>query len=107
MSVPATEHVDATFAGAAVTLAIAAVGYLGTRKSRPDAAAVLVESAMKLAQVATQDNDELREEIKGLKDEIHKLRAGLEACQSSHAAAQQELAEVRKQVHINTSALED
>lgn len=113
MSVPAADHVDATLAGAAATLAVAGLGYLGTRRSRPDASAVLVESAVKLAQAASGDNDELRHQVdrlatkvSDLEHEADKLRRGLEACRSQHAAAQQELAEVRKQVAVNTTSRE-
>lgn len=77
-----------TLAGSAVTVAVEGLGYLGTRKSRPDGAAVLVDAAVKLAQAAAAENDNLHEAIAALRAEVDEVRSAVEMCERKHAAAE-------------------
>ena len=76
-----------TLAGAAVTLAVAGMGWLGTRKSRPEATQVLVDSAVKLAQAATESEHVARTELDDLRGEVAELRALVDQCERKHASA--------------------
>lgn len=81
-----------TLAGAAVTLAVAGMGWLGTRKSRPEATQVLVDSAVKLAQAATESEHVARTEMDDLRAEVAELRAQVNECERKHSAAQAAMA---------------
>lgn len=83
----AADTTQVTLAGAAVTLAVASLGYLGTRKTRPEASALLVDSAVKLAQAAAAENDDLRSAVAELTEQVARLRAAVEACEQKHAKA--------------------
>ena len=88
----AADTAQVTLAGASVTLVVAALGYLGTRKTRPEASALLVDSAVKLAQAATAENDDLRGTVAELADKVDRLVAAVEACEQKHARATAALA---------------
>ena len=80
-----------TLAGASITLLVAGLGWLGTRKSKPEAASVLVESAVKLAQAAAAENDDLRTMVAEMRTEVAGLRVAVAECETKHQAAQQAL----------------
>jgi hypothetical protein len=86
-SVLAADGAQATLAGAAVTLTVAGLGWLGTRKSRPETTQVLVDSAVKLAQAATESEHVARTEMDDLRGEVAELRALVDQCERKHAAA--------------------
>lgn len=87
MRTVASEGVDPTLAGAAVTLALAGIGFLGTRKSRTESTGVLVDAAVALAKAATESEDQARDEIRELRAEVVELRGLVEACERKHEAA--------------------
>lgn len=89
----AADTATTTIAGASVTLVVAALGWLGTRKSRPEASAILVDSAVKLAQVANQDNDDLRALVVELRAEVEHLRHAVSECERKHSRAQAAMAQ--------------
>lgn len=91
-TVLAADGAQATLAGAAVTLSVAVIGWLGTRKSRPEATQVLVDSAVKLAQAASTAEQDARDEIDELRKELAELRAQVAECERKHAAAQAAMA---------------
>lgn len=88
----AADGAQATLAGAAVTLAVAGLGWLGTRKSRPEATQVLVDSAVKLAQAASTAEQVARDELDELRAELATLRAQVAECERKHSAAQAAMA---------------
>lgn len=88
----AADAAQTTLAGAAVTLLVAGFGWLGTRKSRPEAAAVLVDSAVKLATAAGAEADDLRGQLVALTAVVETLRAEVAECNRKHARAEAALA---------------
>jgi len=87
----AADTAQTTLAGASITLLVAGLGWLGTRKSKPEAASVLVESAVKLAQAAAAENDDLRTMVAEMRTEVAGLRVAVAECEVKHQAAQQAL----------------
>jgi hypothetical protein len=113
----AAEAAQTTLAGAAVAVIVATLGWLGTRKSRPEAASVLVDSAVKLAQAVSSENSELREAVEDLRQsnlafqhdneamradvqsmrveldqgraEVTRLQIAVASCEAKHAKAQE------------------
>jgi hypothetical protein len=84
----AADTAQTTLAGASITLLVAGLGWLGTRKSKPEAASVLVESAVKLAQAAATENDDLRSMVAEMRAEVAGLRAAVAECEAKHQSAQ-------------------
>lgn len=84
----AADGAQATLAGAAVTLTVAGLGWLGTRKSRPETTQVLVDSAVKLAQAATESERVARAELDELRAELASLRVLVSECERKHSEAQ-------------------
>jgi hypothetical protein len=88
----AADTATTTLAGAAVTLLVAGMGWLGTRKSRPEATSILVDSAVKLAQAANAESDDLRATVAALRLEVEGLRAAVTECERKHSQAQAAMA---------------
>ena len=86
------DRVDPTVAGAAVAVLVAALGWAGTRKSRPEASGMLVAAAVDLARAATDSEKDRRDEIDDLRAELAELRAMVAECERKHQAATAALA---------------
>ena len=86
------DRVDPTVAGALVAVVVAAVGFAGTRKSRPEASGLLVAAAVDLARAATDAEKDRRTEIDDLRAELAELRAMVAECERKHHAAAAALA---------------
>ena len=88
----AADTAQTTLAGAAVTLVVAGLGWMGTRKSRPEVMTLLVDEAIKLAQAAAAESDDLRGTVAELRAEVASLSAAVAECERKHSRAQAAMA---------------